>query len=123
MTLLRYEATDSLGLRLRGELVAADVQDLKQKLQAQGLRLAHARPATPQTPAASLPLPAKQLPDLLRDIATLDKSGISLLQGLHDLQADQGSPQRNAILQELSRALERGANLAEAFCVDAPRLS
>ena len=103
-----YRARDSLGVSIRGELEAQDREQLEDALWQRGLRLVRARRRR-MAPQRLLRLPRRVMPSLLRDLATLDESGVPILTGLQDLRSAERPRSGTAlVLQELENNVRRG---------------
>ncbi len=115
MTDWKFRARDSLGVTVKGTLEAPHSQALRDLLARQGLDLVRAQPARKGVEARHLKLPAKALPQVLRDIATIDESGVPLIQGLSDIAGEGDRAKDAAVLLKLKESVQLGKSLSEAM--------
>lgn len=108
-----YEATDAEGREIyRGVVEAASLREARTRIRAMGLfplRLTH----TPQRPLRKVPLP--ELVILTEQLATMVRAGVPLVQALHTLSLQAGSPSLREALRGLRERIEAGQGLARAM--------
>ena len=120
MRTFRYQARDSVGVMIRGQQRAESKEALALDLRSRNLELVRIAEQSHTGRRSGLTLPRKQLPQMLRDLATLDESGVPLLAGLEDIHATEPGGSTSKVAGALMEGLNHGRGLAETMA-DHPR--
>lgn len=135
MPVFRYEAADNTGKVLRGAMDAASEQDVAQKLTSMGYTMKAAAPAMPQKAAASAQaaavarpsksqsfpvtvqpvIPLSTLMRFYRQLATLVRSGMPLVQSLSDLETSTREGKLKRACADMRSRVQAGEALSAAM--------
>ena len=100
------------GLAQTGEISAAHIRMAKAMLQQQGIRVKQLKRQTPQRPVR---ITAPKLALFTRQLATLVRAGVPLLQSLDLVIRSTPQPGWAGLLQSLRKDIENGSTLNAAF--------
>lgn len=110
----RYKAQDAEGGTVTGVLIAADEQDLHDRLKQKKLMLLDAKDLTKT--ANYKPLKAKALAEFARQIGTLMRAGIPLVRCLQMLSEDEAvTPYERKIYSDVTKEVMQGVPLSVAM--------
>ena len=110
----RYKAQDAEGKMVAGVLIAADEQDLHERLKQKKLMLIDAKDLTKT--ANYKPLKAKALAEFARQIGTLMRAGIPLVRCLQMLSEDEAvTPYERKIYTDVTKEVMQGVPLSVAM--------
>lgn len=110
----RYKAQDAEGGTVMGVLIAADEQDLHDRLKQKKLMLLDAKDLTKT--ANYKPLKAKALAEFARQIGTLMRAGIPLVRCLQMLSEDEAvTPYERKIYSDVTKEVMQGVPLSVAM--------
>lgn len=125
MPAFQYRALRHDGGIGTGQIEAGGRQEALRALEQRGLRpldLSPAAAATATAPAPAAPVrrkrvPARQLENFMRQLASLLAAGVPLAEGLHLLAAETPEPAARAAWQELRERVMDGTALADAMAM------
>ena len=114
MITFRYRALAEDGRRVRGELDAADLVDLEQRLRAQGLLLITGRPRRRGLLRAPQ-IPRRELITFCFHLEQLSRAGVPIIEGLTDLRDSIEHPRFREVIAGTIESIEGGQTLSEAM--------
>jgi type IV pilus assembly protein PilC len=114
MPRFHYRAIDQLNRRVKGELEAANLLDLEQRLRGLGLALidGHEQRTRLRAPAR---LPRRELIQLCFQLEQLARAGVPLAEGLSDLRDTIDHGRLRDTLGALTESIRGGRSLSQAF--------
>jgi type IV pilus assembly protein PilC len=118
MAAYTYEAINAQGLRLTGEIHAADANTARDQLRARGLmaQTLHERAASGQGAAARFKkVKAKSLQVFARQLATMIEAGVSVVSAFTTLEQQTDDKYLRQIIGEIRSDVESGMVLSQAF--------
>ena len=111
----RYRAVTQEGGVVTGHMTASDHHDLEQRLRGLRLDLLSCRPMHLGRWLPRRQLPRRHLVDICFHLAQLTRSGIPLLDGLHDLRDSVDQRRLREILIVVVTSIENGRTLSQAL--------
>ncbi|MBP5297387.1 MAG: type II secretion system F family protein [Bacteriovoracaceae bacterium] len=126
MPIYKYRGMNAVGKQIKGDISADGLQQAKQKLRGQGIMLTSLEEATSKTTAASgvsfgSPIKVEDLAIMTRQLATLLKARIQVVQALEALIEQSTNPRMKVILAEICQKVNEGSSLAKALA-DYPKV-
>jgi len=118
MTLPMYvwEGTDKRGQKMKGELQAKNVNLLRAELRRQGISPTTVKPKPkPLFGAAGKRITPKDIAVFSRQIATMMKSGVPIVQSLEIIANGQKNPRMKNLIDSVRGDIEGGASIFEAM--------
>jgi type IV pilus assembly protein PilC len=118
MAAYTYEAINAQGLRLTGEIHAADASTARDQLRARGLmaQTLHERAASGEGAAARFKkVKAKSLQVFARQLATMIEAGVSVVSAFTTLEQQTDDKYLRQIIGEIRSDVESGMVLSQAF--------
>jgi type IV pilus assembly protein PilC len=118
MAAYTYEAIDAQGLRLRGEIHAADQTSAREQLRARGLlarSLSERRTSGEGASARFKKVKSRSLQVFSRQLATMIEAGVSVVVALRTLEQQTDDAYLEAVIFEVRSDVESGAVLSKAF--------
>jgi len=111
----RWEGTDFNGAHVRGELTADSHAMIRVQLRRQGITAGKIQRHSGREPRTGKPIKALQISLFTRQLATLIKAGIPLLQALEVIAKGFEHPAMRQLVTELKQDISAGTNLASAL--------
>ena len=115
MANFRYNATDSGGKWVSGEVQGADRDEVEARLRGDGLRVESLTEAEAVPTARSSPASERDMVELIEQLASLTRSGLPLPSGLRAVGEEMISPSLRGTFLELADKLESGVELDKAL--------
>jgi type IV pilus assembly protein PilC len=118
MAAYTYEAIDAQGLRLRGEIHAADPTAAREQLRARGLlarSLSERRASGEGASARFKKVKSKSLQVFSRQLATMIEAGVSVVVALRTLEQQTDDAYLSQVIAEVRSDVESGAVLSKAL--------
>lgn len=111
-----WEGTDKRGVKMKGELQAKNANLLRAELRKQGIQPSVVKPkAKPLFGGSGKRITAKDIAIFSRQMATMMKSGVPLVQSLEIIGNGQKNPKMSAMVNDLRLSIEGGASIYEAL--------
>ena len=111
-----WEGTDKRGQKMKGELQAKNVNLLRAELRRQGISPTTVKPKPkPLFGAAGKRITAKDIAIFSRQIATMMKSGVPIVQSLEIIANGQKNPRMKNLIDSVRGDIEGGASIFEAM--------
>ena len=126
MPIYKYRGMNAVGKQVKGDISADGLQQAKQKLRGQGIMLTSIEEATSKTTASGgvsfgSPIKVEDLAIMTRQLATLLKARIQVVQALEALIEQSTNPRIKVILAEICQKVNEGSSLAKALA-DYPKV-
>lgn len=115
-----YLARDAGGRTLRGSGAAVDASAMAAQLRARGQMVLEVVPASSPRGARAATLRPMETENGLRQIASMIRGGLTLIESLRAVAAQAGSPRARSVWDEVARRIEHGSTLADAMA-ESPR--
>jgi len=120
MSRFKYNAYDSHGAKLQGEIDALDLASAKKQLQSKAITLVDINPVNqrnnkPIFASLNNKITLQQLEFVTSELAILLKSGVRLDKGLSILRKGAASGELASMLTKLAESVKAGQNVADAF--------
>ena len=117
MPTFTWEGTDKRGIKMKGEQQAKNVNLLRAELRRQGITPTTVKPkAKPLFGSAGKTISARDIAIFSRQIATMMKSGVPLVQSLEIIGNGQKNPRMKQLVDDLRVDIEGGSSIYEAMC-------
>ncbi len=117
MPTFTWEGTDKRGTKMKGEQQAKNVNLLRAELRRQGITPTVVKPkAKPLFGSAGKTISARDIAIFSRQIATMMKSGVPLVQSLEIIGNGQKNPRMKQLVDDLRTDIEGGSSIYEAMC-------
>lgn len=117
MPMFTWEGTDKRGTKMKGEQQAKNMNLLRAELRRQGITPTVVKPkAKPLFGAAGKTISARDIAIFSRQIATMMKSGVPLVQSLEIIGNGQKNPRMKQLVDDLRTDIEGGSSIYEAMC-------
>ncbi|MBE5314222.1 MAG: type II secretion system F family protein [Xanthomonadales bacterium] len=111
-----WTGKDKRGTVMKGEQLAKNANLLKAELRRQGITPSAVKPkAKPLFGAAGSTITAKDIAIFSRQIATMMKSGVPLVQAFEIIAGGQKNPRMKTMLEDIKSTIESGSTLHEAL--------
>ena len=111
-----WEGTDKRGQKMKGELQAKNVNLLRAELRRQGITPTTVKPKPkPMFGAAGKRITPKDIAVFSRQIATMMKSGVPIVQSLEIIGNGQKNPRMKNLIDSVRNDIEGGASIFEAM--------
>ena len=111
-----WEGTDKRGQKMKGELQAKNVNLLRAELRRQGITPTTVKPKPkPMFGAAGKRITPKDIAVFSRQIATMMKSGVPIVQSLEIIGNGQKNPRMKNLVDSVRNDIEGGASIFEAM--------
>ncbi|QHF43132.1 type II secretion system protein F [Pseudomonas sp. S35] len=114
-TLYAWEGINRKGRRVSGQITGYNPALVKAQLREQGISLARVRKASPVWQRLAPPVKTADITLLTRQLATLLKAGIPLLQAFDIISEGFDNRSVRELVQQLKQAIAAGTNLADAL--------
>jgi type IV pilus assembly protein PilC len=111
----RYVAVDPAGLSVRGETEAESPGALASLLSQRGFRLVRAERRRARDDPHEARVSRREVVDFTLNLATLERSGIPLYEGLSDLAEEAAGTRMGRVLRSLRDGVGRGETLSDAM--------
>lgn len=115
VTLYTWEGINRKGRKVSGQSTGRSPAVVKAQLRQQGIRPGRVRKSIPRLPGLAAPIKAADITLLTRQLATLLKAGIPLLQAFDLISEGVEKPPVGELLQSLRQQVAAGTNLTEAL--------
>lgn len=116
MPTFRWEGTDKRGKKMKGEQQARTANLLRAELRRQGIQPQVVRPkAKPLFGGAGRKVSAKDITIFSRQLATMMKSGVPIVQSLEIIGSGQKNPKMGQMVDDLRLSIEGGSSIYEAM--------
>ncbi|OXS21976.1 type II secretion system protein F [Pseudomonas fluorescens] len=115
VTLYTWEGINRKGRKVSGQSTGRSPAVIKAQLRQQGIRPGRVRKSIPRLPGLAAPIKAADITLLTRQLATLLKAGIPLLQAFDLISEGVEKPPVGELLQSLRQQVAAGTNLTEAL--------
>ena len=117
MPTFTWEGTDKRGTTMKGEQKAKNVNMLRAELRRQGITPTVVKPkAKPLFGSAGKTISSRDIAIFSRQIATMMKSGVPLVQSLEIIGNGQKNPRMKQLVDDLRVDIEGGSSIYEAMC-------
>jgi len=111
-----WEGTDKRGVKMKGEVMAKNANLLKAELRKQGINPTVVKPKPkPLFGAAGSAVSAQDIAIFSRQIATMMKSGVPMVQSFEIIGGGQKNPRMKELLDGVRFEIEGGSSLSEAI--------
>ncbi len=112
----RWEGTDKRGIKMKGEQQARTANLLRAELRRQGIQPTVVRPkGKPLFGSTGRKITPKDIAILSRQLATMMKSGVPIVQSLEIIGNGQKNPKMGAMVSDLRLNIEGGSSIYEAM--------
>jgi len=111
----RWEGTDLIGAKVKGELTAESLAMTRIQLRRQGITAGKIQRQNARTPRLGKPITAHEIALFSRQLATLIKAAIPLLQALEVIANGFEHPAMRHMVTELKQDISAGTSLAAAL--------
>jgi len=115
VTLYTWEGINRKGRKVSGQSTGRSPAVIKAQLRQQGIRPGRVRKSIPRLPGLAAPIKAADITLLTRQLATLLKAGIPLLQAFDLISEGVEKPPVGELLQSLRQQVAAGTTLTEAL--------
>lgn len=110
-----WEGTDKRGIKMKGEQLAKNANLLRAELRRQGINPGQVKPKSkPLFGAAGKPVSAKDIAFFSRQMATMMKSGVPIVQALDIIASGHKNPRMKKMVDTIRTDIEGGSSLYEA---------
>ncbi len=117
MPMFVWEGNDKRGVKMKGELQAKNANMLRAELRRQGITPTVVKPkGKPLFGAAGKKISASDIAIFSRQIATMMKSGVPLVQSLEIIGNGQKNPRMKKLMDDVRGDIEGGSSIYEAMC-------
>ena len=117
MPMFVWEGNDKRGVKMKGELQAKNANMLRAELRRQGITPTVVKPkGKPLFGAAGKKISAADIAIFSRQIATMMKSGVPLVQSLEIIGNGQKNPRMRKLMDDVRGDIEGGSSIYEAMC-------
>ena len=117
MPMFVWEGNDKRGVKMKGELQAKNANMLRAELRRQGITPTTVKPkGKPLFGAAGKKISASDIAIFSRQIATMMKSGVPLVQSLEIIGNGQKNPRMKKLMDDVRGDIEGGSSIYEAMC-------
>ncbi|HST45368.1 MAG TPA: type II secretion system F family protein [Luteimonas sp.] len=112
-----WEGTDKRGKKMKGEQMAKNANMLRAELRRQGITPTVVKPKPkPLFGSAGKTISAKDISVFSRQIATMIKSGVPVVQALEIIGSGHKNPKMRDLVSSLRMDIEGGSSIYEAMC-------
>ncbi|MFG6088339.1 type II secretion system F family protein [Stenotrophomonas indicatrix] len=110
-----WEGTDKRGIKMKGEQLAKNANLLRAELRRQGINPGQVKPKSkPLFGAAGKPVSSKDIAFFSRQMATMMKSGVPIVQALDIIGSGHKNPRMKKMVDGIRTDIEGGSSLYEA---------
>ena len=111
-----WEGTDKRGAKMKGEMQAKNANMLRAELRRQGIQPTVVKPKTkPLFGGSGKRITARDIAIFSRQLATMMKSGVPLVQSLEIIGNGQKNPKMGNMVNDLRLSIESGSSIYEAL--------
>lgn len=111
-----WEGTDKRGAKMKGEMQAKNANMLRAELRRQGIQPTVVKPKTkPLFGSSGKRITARDIAIFSRQMATMMKSGVPLVQSLEIIGNGQKNPKMSTMVNDLRLSIESGSSIYEAL--------
>ena len=111
-----WEGTDKRGAKMKGEMQAKNANMLRAELRRQGIQPTVVKPKTkPLFGGSGKRITARDIAIFSRQMATMMKSGVPLVQSLEIIGNGQKNPKMSTMVNDLRLSIESGSSIYEAL--------
>ncbi len=111
-----WEGTDKRGVKMKGEQTSKNANLLRAELRKQGITPTVVKPKPkPLFGSSGSKISAKEIAIFSRQLATMMKSGVPIVQSLEIIAGGQKNPKMKAMVNSLRAEIESGSSIYEAL--------